>query len=166
MRSVRLLSKEDSIEGLTALLHRAYAPLAALGFRYTATYQNADTTRSRAAKGECYVVVRDQQIIGTITLVPPSVRSASCEWYDRPEVAVLSQFAIEPEYQRRGWGSELMLVGEARAKELGAAEVSVDTAEGAEHLIRFYERRGYRHVGHAQWSSTNYRSVLLSKSIR
>ena len=35
----------------------------------------------------------------------------------------------------------------------------------ASHLIRFYDRRGYRHIGHAQWAHANYRSVLLSKSL-
>ena len=28
-----------------------------------------------------------------------------------------------------------------------------------------YEKRGYRHVGQAQWGHANYRSVLLSKSL-
>jgi GNAT superfamily N-acetyltransferase len=164
--SIRLLEAADSLDELTELLHRAYAPLAAKGFRYTATYQDVDTTRRRAGKGECYLLTEGSRIIGTITLVPPTTSYGDCEWYERSDVAVLTQFAVSPEYQRRGLGSELMRFGETRAAELGALEVAVDTAEGAQHLIEFYQKRGYREVGHAQWKQTNYRSVLLSKRLR
>jgi GNAT superfamily N-acetyltransferase len=163
--TVRLLAEGDSFQEVTDLLHRAYASLAAQGLRYTAAHQDVQVTRRRAAKGECYVAVEGDRLIGTVTLAPPLARSSDCEWYDRPDVAVLGQFAIEPERQGRGLGSRLLLFGEARAKELGAAEVSVDTAEGAAHLIRFYQKRGYREVGHAQWKTTNYRSVILSKRV-
>jgi GNAT superfamily N-acetyltransferase len=166
LKRLRLLEAADSLDELTELLHRAYAPLAAKGFRYTATYQDVGTTRRRAGKGECYLLTEGSRIIGTITLVPPTTSYGDCEWYERSDVAVLTQFAVSPEYQRRGLGSELMRFGETRAAELGALEVAVDTAEGAQHLIEFYQKRGYREVGHAQWKQTNYRSVLLSKSLR
>ncbi|WP_312116724.1 hypothetical protein [Brevibacillus reuszeri] len=42
---------------------------------------------------------------------------------------------------------------------------SLDTAEGAHHLIRYYSARGYRHVDYVQWNETNYRSVLMSKKL-
>lgn len=103
---VRRIAPGDSLEALTALLHRAYARLAAMGFRYLAAHQEG-----------------------------------------------------------QGLGSRLLAFAEDCAARLGAAEVSVDTAEGAAHLIAFYEARGYREVGHAQWDHTNYRSVLLSKRL-
>lgn len=75
---LRALRRDDSIEALTALLHRGYAQLGALGFRYKAVDQSPDVTRER---------------------------------------------------------------------------------------ISLYQRRGYRHVGFAQWSHTNYRSIVLSKTL-
>jgi GNAT superfamily N-acetyltransferase len=162
---IRLLSDEDSVERLTELLHRAYAELGAMGFRYKAVDQSVETTRSRIAKGECYVATQGDVVLGTALLVPPSARAPYCEWYDRPEVAVLAQFAVEPTLQRRGYGSRLIRHLEARALALGAEELSIDTSEGATHLIAIYQRRGYRHVGFAQWEHTNFRSVLLSKRL-
>ncbi len=162
---IRLLRDSDSFEALTALLHRAYASLAALGFRYRATYQDAATTRQRAAKGECYLAFQDDRLVGTILLVPPSERAPHCSWYDRNDVSIVSQFAVEPELQRQGLGGRLLSMAEERAQVLGAAEVAIDTAEGAAHLIRFYAARGYRHVGYEQWNHTNYRSVILSKRL-
>jgi GNAT superfamily N-acetyltransferase len=163
--AIRLLRDDDSREELTALLHRAYAELGALGFRYRAVDQDVEMTRKRLARGECYVAVQAGAVVGTALLQPPNVTAPWCEWYDRPDVAVLSQFAVEPRFQRRGWGGQLMTHAEQRALELGAAELTVDTAEGATHLVELYLRRGYRRVGLEQWEHTNYRSVLLSKQL-
>jgi GNAT superfamily N-acetyltransferase len=135
-----------------------------MGFRYRATHQDVDTTRRRAASGECFVALLSERVIGTIVVIPPEWRPTHCDWYARPDVSVLSQFAIEPELQRRRYGSRLLDFAESRAFELGASEVSVDTAEGAQHLIEYYLARGYRSVGLAQWEHTNYRSVILSKA--
>lgn len=44
--------------------------------------------------------------------------------------------------------------------------MACDTAEGALDLITLYEKRGYRRVGDMQWNETNYRSVVLAKSLR
>jgi GNAT superfamily N-acetyltransferase len=162
---IRLLSEQDSLEDLTELLHRAYSELGAIGLRYKAVDQTVETTRSRIFNGECYLAIHDTVVIGTALLLPPTVRAAYCEWYDRPEVAVLGQFAVEPRFQRRGWGSRLIRHVEARALELGAEELSIDTSETATHLIELYQRRGYRHVGFAKWEHTNFRSVLLSKRL-
>ena len=162
---IRLLKEDDSLEHLTELLHRAYAPLGAMGYLYRAVNQDVAMTRTRVARGECYVVEANGSVVGTAVLQPPSSPVDWCEWYDRPEVSNISQFAIDPAHQRRGLGSQLMAHLEERARALHAEEVAVDTSEGATHLVRYYERRGYRFVGHAQWSHTNFRSVLLSKRL-
>lgn len=162
---IRRLAEGDSLEALTALLHRGYAELGAKGFRYKAVDQGVDVTRSRIEGRECYVAEHEGQVVGTAVLSPPELPAAYHEFYNRPDVSLLSQLAIEPRFQRRGWGSRLMSHLEARAKELRAAEVAVDTSEGATHLIRLYERRGYRFITHAQWSHTNFRSVILSKRL-
>ncbi|HEV8247271.1 MAG TPA: GNAT family N-acetyltransferase [Polyangiaceae bacterium] len=159
---IRLLAESDSLTELTELLHRAYAPLAAQGLRYLATHQDAETTKRRVTKGECYLAFLDARLAGTILVIAPGAMRHGA-YYARPGVAGLSQFGVEPELQRRGIGARLMDLGERRARELGASEVAVDTAEPARHLIELYERRGYRKVGTEQWQHTNFRSVILSK---
>ncbi|HEY8943307.1 MAG TPA: GNAT family N-acetyltransferase [Polyangiaceae bacterium] len=146
-------------------MRRAYAGLASLGFRYLATHQDVDTTRRRVTNGDCYIVLDGERVVGTILVMPPSRRAPYCEWYDRSDVAVLSQFGVEPSLQGQGIGSRLLAFGEERARVLGAKHVAVDTAEGATHLVTFYNSRGYQFVGYAQWEHTNYRSVILSKAL-
>ena len=164
-REIRLIHEADSREALTQLLHRAYASLAALGLRYRATHQDVATTQRRIAQGECYVLSDGTRVVGTVLLIPPSARSTHCAWYDRLDVAVISQFAVEPELQRQGLGRRLLDFAERRALDLGALEVAVDTAEPAVHLVELYQARGYRFVCHAQWDHTNFRSVVLSKRL-
>lgn len=53
--TLRLITAGDDLSALTALLHRAYAPLAAAGMRFVASHQSPDRTRRRIALGECWV---------------------------------------------------------------------------------------------------------------
>lgn len=159
---LRILDPAEPVSELTGLLHRAYARLADMGLRYMATHQSDAVTRDRAASGECWIALADGSIIGTI-LFKAASRTAGSPWLDRPEVASLGQFAVTPEWQGTGLGALLMGLAERRAAETGAAEIALDTAEPAEHLVALYRRRGYRFIEHAQWSHTNYRSVIMSK---
>ena len=161
---------------LTELLHRAYAPLAEMGFQFFASHQDEEVTASRCAIGDSYVAEQDGRLVGCITLRRPGVAAAAVrqyasgdspwpELYLRDDVAVFGQFAVDPPLQGGGLGSKLLNQVEARARELGAAEIACDTAEGAKHLIDFYEKKGYRSTDKLQWSGVNYRSVILSKSL-
>jgi GNAT superfamily N-acetyltransferase len=94
-----------------------------------------------------------------------AARTGGSPWLDRPEVASLGQFAVAPDFQAQGLGARLMDLVEARAIATGAREIPLDTAEPATHLVAWYGRRGFRLIEHAQWSHTNYRSVIMSKPV-
>ena len=160
----RSLGADDDLDAITRLLHAAYAPLAAAGMRYVASHQDVATTRRRTAKGETFVAVRDNAVVGIITLAEADATHGS-PFYDRPDVASFGQFAVLPALQRQGIGSRLMDIVEQRAREKGVVELALDTSEHAEALIAMYTKRGYRFIGYAKWDSVNYRSVILSKSL-
>ena len=149
---------------LTELIHRAYAPLAAAGMRYLGSYQDEATTRERCGLGESWVVERDGRVIAGVTWrhcpkpdEPPH--------YHRPDVAVFGQFVVEPEFQGRGIGGELLAKVESRAREAGFRELACDTAAPNEPLVAFYRRRGYRIVDRVRWKDANYESVILTKTL-
>ncbi len=162
--SIRPLQSGDSLESLTDLLHRGYRRLADMNLRFVATHQDVETTRRRALQGECFVLVHDGELVGTITLYPPG-RCGGCEWYDQPHVASFGQFTVDPGLQASGLGSLMIEHVADRARALGARELALDTAEPAGHLVEFYQRRGFRIVGLAQWGETNYRSVIMSRRL-
>jgi GNAT superfamily N-acetyltransferase len=161
---IRPLLATDSLEELTALLHRAYQRLADMGFNYTATYQTVEATRERIEGNECFVAIVDGRIVGTALLIPHQLTIHPLA--DQPGVAYAGQLAVDPDYRHRGLGARLMDHVEERALELGFHTVMGDTSEGAEYLLRMYTGRGYQSVGHHQWPGKTYRSVVLAKRLR
>jgi len=161
---IRPLSATDSLDDLTELLHRAYAVLADMGLKYVATYQDVDTTRRRVEKGRCFVAVIDDVIVGTIAYYGPD-RTTGAPWGHGEGVAHVGQMGVGPSMQRQGIGKELIRHVEQIAREDGAVEIALDTAEPARHLIKWYKRLGYRFVKHVDWDMTNYRSVIMCKEL-
>lgn len=164
--AIRPVHRTDCLNSLTQLLHKAYAPLAEQGMRYLASHQDESMTQQRLTENgaEGFVAVLDGRVVGTITLKPPQMGS-DIAWYARHDVFAFEQFAVDPDLQGQGIGARLLDHVEARAAELGAAEIACDTSEHAVDLISTYTRRGYRVVSHADWDVTNYRSVVLSRSL-
>ena len=164
--SIRAVGPDDSIEGLTELLHRAYAALGAQGWNYTAVDQAIEVTRKRLAEGTCLVAMDpDGRIVGTIMYNPARISYDGSPWLRRADVAHLGQFGVEPSLQRSGIGARLMAAVEDMARADGAREIALDTAEPAVHLIDWYARCGYRFIEYAQWRGKRYRSVIMSKAL-
>ena len=162
---VRRLLPSDSIPEITALLHRGYAGLSAMGFNYTAVDQDDDATRRRASNGTCFVALLDGRIVGTVTLADPG-KVGGTPLFERPGIAVAGQFAVDPALQSRGVGAALMDAAEGLAADRGYTSVAGDTSEGASQLIAFYERRGFRVVERVRWEGKTYTSVVLEKRLR
>ena len=163
---IRPLRPGDSIEQITTLLHRAYAGLAADGFSYVATHQSTEITASRLQSGEPFVALTDNRIVGTITLYTTSNDPDAPAIYLHDGSAYFGQFGIEPSVQGRGIGTAMLRFLEDVAVKKGIETIALDTAEGASRLIAWYQAEGYRIVDHADWSMTNYRSVIMAKALR
>ena len=157
----------DSIPAITALLHRAYEPLATSGLHFVAAAQTDATTRKRMADGEALVSVRDDgTIVATATWYPPGRTGGGTPWYERAGVAKFGQFAVDPAIQGQGHGRALERFIARLAVERGADELALDTSEKASKLIAMYLAWGYRHIEHCQWRTVNYRSVVMSRSVK
>ncbi|MFN0011592.1 MAG: GNAT family N-acetyltransferase [Phycisphaerales bacterium] len=191
--SVRRLRPTDSLSELTALLHRSYAKQVALGLHALASHQTPEITRKRVGKGECFVAVLSEpaadasggadvpsataclpreRLVGTIMFQEPSwgggggAPESGPRWFRRHDVCNFSQFAVEPTLQGRGIGALLLTTVEARARELGMAELALSTAEPDTELVAYYRRRGFRDVERFDWGITNYTSLIMSKAVR
>ncbi|HVA28922.1 MAG TPA: GNAT family N-acetyltransferase [Candidatus Baltobacteraceae bacterium] len=156
----------DSLDDLTLLLNKAYGKLADMGLDYVAATQGVETTAKRIKSATACWVARDSRhLLATICYYARIRFATEPEWYHRNEVCHFGQFAVEPALQGTGIGSALLEIVETRARTEGKEELACDTAIAATHLVAFYEKRGFREVGHHRWPHANYDSCILSKSL-
>ncbi|MEO5771291.1 MAG: GNAT family N-acetyltransferase [Burkholderiaceae bacterium] len=167
---LRPLAATDSLESLTALLHRAYSRLGAMGLNFTAVDQTVDATQRRVASGQCFVAEAAGALVGTVTVCKaydpnrePWARATP--WFYRRDVAHLHQLAVDPAAQGQGLGDRLIAACEEWACEQGRNGLALDTAATADHLRRRYAERGFRDVDEVQWAGKRYRSVLMLKPL-
>ncbi len=166
---IKKFSNSDSIEELTSLLHASYKRLADMGLKFVATYQTAEYTKNFIKNGECFVIKTEEgKIIATVMYYNSAFMKEedTPEWYLKDDVAYFGKFAVHPDFQCHGIGGKMMDFVEQYAKSKGKTELALDTSEKALHLIKYYEKRGYRFIQHHQWDVTNYRSVIMSKSLK
>lgn len=161
---IRRLQPGDSLDDLTGLVHRAFAPLGRLGLRCTGVDQTVDTTRRRVQRGDCFVALCGERLVGTVTLEAPD-RGSDCPWYRRTDVASLHQLAVDPCRQGCGCGQALVRQAEQWARERGHAELALETPAAAQALRGFYAEQGFRIVGHWHKADKAYESVVLSKTL-
>lgn len=168
--TLRPLAATDSLEALTALLHRAYARLAAMGLNFTAVDQSVEDTRRRIAAGQCFVAEAAGDIVGTVTVCEaydpnrePWARATP--WFYRHDVAHLHQLAVDPSAQGQGLGARLVAACEEWARERSRHAMLLDTAAPATHLRQRYARLGYADVDEVQWPGKRYRTVVMQKAL-
>jgi GNAT superfamily N-acetyltransferase len=168
--SIRPLAATDDLAALTALLHRAYAPLGAMGLNYTAVDQTVEVTRKRCAAGDCFVAVDGERIVGTVTVAGPHDPqrhpwASRTEWYTRADSAHFNQLAVEPDCQGNAIGVRRVEHCLAWAHERGYRYLALDTAVPATHLRRLYAKLGFRDAGEVQWDGKRYRSAIMVRSV-
>lgn len=160
---LRRFGEGDSVEELTRLLHRAYAGHAAAGRVFFASYQSVQDTEYRLSNGECWLAVRGDELLGTVTVAGPHTVPSG---YPAPTGAgSFWQLAVDPLQRGTGLGQRLLALAEERVSALGATQVAIDTSAEATDLIGWYQRRGYVPVGKWRWDVTNYESVVLVKDL-
>jgi ribosomal protein S18 acetylase RimI-like enzyme len=151
------------LDDVTALLHRAYAPLGAAGMNYSAVDQNAVETRRRLEQGTTLLGSIDGSIVATGTVYLNPIRDGISLTYRSSDTAHFGQFAVEPRHQRSGIGAELLQRLESIATAAGLIYTACDTAVPATHLIAYYARYGYEIVERVQWPGKQYQSEILRK---
>ena len=161
---VRRLRSSDSFDELTALLHRAFGPLGRRGLPCGCVGQSVEVTRQRARRGECYVALDGDRVVGTMTLEGPD-GSSDCATYRRSDVASLHQFAVDPVAQGRGYGEAMLQFAQRRSRELGYCTLALDTPSPAAHLLRFYQSQGFRSMAEFRKAGRTYRSTVLCKAV-
>jgi len=164
--TIRPWSGTDSVEEITEMLHASYRPLAQQGMHYNASHQPPAQTLDRLTGGASYLAIDQEsgKIVGTVTLYHSSPKTYH-PYYQRPGLVYFGQYAVHPEFQGNGIARLLYKSIANHARAVGATEIALDTAETAYDLIALYRRWGFEIVDTADWDSTNYISVIMSKPL-
>jgi GNAT superfamily N-acetyltransferase len=161
---IRPYQPGDSIPEITALLHKAYAGMAAQGMRYLASHQDDQTTLERLIIGASFLAVKENAIVGTITLYGP-YPEAEASLYRQEGVSHFGQYAVDPDLQGAGLGKRLYQTVEDHCRKNNIKTLALDTCQDAADLIEMYRHWGFKQVDHVQWDCTNYRSVIMAKDL-
>lgn len=159
MLTIQKIREDERIPEITALLNRAYQPLAERGLNFTAATQSEYITAERMAGAHTFVALQDDQVAAVVTVHPDKDHLI----YRQPNTLVVGPFAVDPNLQGQHIGSQLLQFAEDQQL---ASTYALDTAVPATHLSQYYKRRGYREVGHIKWDTKTYHSAVLAKSVR
>ncbi|MBJ6360310.1 GNAT family N-acetyltransferase [Paenibacillus sp. GCM10012307] len=138
----RLAEKQDAPR-LVEVIYDAYVTIRDLNLHWPAAHANLGLVEENIADNECFVLEVDHRVAATVTLTRA----------DNPMTALsglpfLKWFAVDPAYQGKGYGANLLgWVEENIIRDrLGAPAVTLATAEKHPWLLPMYERRGYERI--------------------
>ncbi len=135
------------------LLHAAYAGNLAMGMNFTAATMTMQRGEQFLADRLVWGGFAETRLVATFTL-----RRDEEGWH-------LNLLAVRPDQGRQGYGDLALSEAERRARNVGAAELLLDTAAEHPWLVDFYRSRGYVAYGHVQKPGKTYRSVLFRKPL-
>ncbi len=108
----------------------------------------ADTAR-RAREAEIWVAVDDEQLLGSVTFVPPGSPFREIARDDEGEFRML---AVDPSARGRGVGQALVELCLRRSRELGYVGVRMSTMDRMTSAHRVYQRLGFTRLPEDDWS--------------
>lgn len=104
--------------------------------------------------GEFLVGERDGDIVAMGALKPVDEGSFAAERVLGPgdgPAAEITRMRVDPDHQRRGYGTRMLERLEERARELGFAVLVLDTTARQEGARRLYESFGYGRADRFEW---------------
>jgi GNAT superfamily N-acetyltransferase len=139
-------ARSEDRGAIEAVTLAAYEQFAALMPAYWEGYrQNILATLADAPLDAQIVAEEEGRVVGTVLLYPaggvmarPGGGSITLAW---PEVRLL---AVAPEARGRGVGAALMSECIRRARQSGAAALTLHTTDVMQSAMRLYERLGFR----------------------
>ena len=137
------------------VLRSAFTPyVRKLGRELTADYYA--WVGAAIERGDVFVALEGDQMVG----VAVTERRADGLYIDR--------LAVDPARQSAGLGSWLLARLEEVARSSGLSDLSLETAEMTDHIVRLYRRHGFEIVGRGLPShgKDSYTRVHMAKALR
>ena len=136
------LSDYDAIQAVTLAAYQEYAPL--MPAHWESYRRNILTTLADVKPAEQVVAEQDGNVVGAVLLYPAGTVFSSADgiqitlrW---PEIRLL---AVRSDARSQGVGTALMHECVRRARQAGAAALTLHTTDIMQVAMRMYERMGF-----------------------
>jgi ribosomal protein S18 acetylase RimI-like enzyme len=84
---------------------------------------------------------------------------------DSRKCLYVSRFAVRPDLQKSGLGSALLKLSENIARRGSYECMQLDTAQAAQHLVKYYQSQGFKIVRPIYYEGKTYISWVLEKPL-
>ena len=118
-------------------------------FQWNEHYPNAKAFENDINKGECFVLEKENTIIGCITISTiMDEEYIPIEWLTpNGDNIYVHRLAVHPDFQGNGYAQRLLSFAEQFAKANNYASVRLDTFSQNKRNQKFYACRGYKKLG-------------------
>lgn len=166
-QNIRLAKTED-IEKTFAVYHETKQDqFKNVFFQWTENYPNIDTITNDIENGYLYIIEIEKEIIGAINISKVQEKEyATVDWKEASNsVLVVHRLVIRPDYQRQGFASILMDFAESYATQNKYSFIRLDAYSVNEHVIKFYNKRGYSKRGEVFFPEREFPFFCLEKEV-
>ncbi|MEJ2583700.1 MAG: GNAT family N-acetyltransferase [Robiginitalea sp.] len=143
-------AKLTDIPNIMRLTKACAADLCKKGiYQWNEKYPSIEAFMADIVRGELWVLEGKGQLVGTVVLSEiMDTEYKTVKWMTGTgDNRYVHRLAVHPQFQGRGYASELMDFAEGRARSEGASSIRLDTFSQNKRNQRFYERRGYTRLG-------------------
>jgi GNAT superfamily N-acetyltransferase len=142
MSEVYRLATIDDAPILLHVIYEAYVTIRELELHWPAAHADLALIQDNIRSNECYVLELNGVVTATVTLSKGNEVKAVTDF------PFIKWFAVDPAYQGAGLGDKLLTFVEQSVirDQVGAAAVTLATAEKHPWLLPMYERRGYERL--------------------
>lgn len=114
-------------------------------------YPNLKTIRNDISKGNSYVLVKDQAIVGTLALIFDGEKTYDRiyegKWLSSGSYAVIHRIAVDAQYKGLGLASEMIKKVEQMCLQRNVHSIKVDTHEENRSMQRLLQKNGFQYCG-------------------
>ncbi|NNE77485.1 MAG: GNAT family N-acetyltransferase [Pricia sp.] len=115
-------------------------------YQWNDHYPSSDVFELDIARGELYVLVHEEKVIGTLVISTfMDEEYKSIPWLTaNVKNLYVHRLSVHPEKQGRGYARQLMDFAESHGRNNGYTSIRLDTFSQNKRNQKFYETRGYQ----------------------
>ncbi len=143
-------AKISEIPDILRLTQSCAAHMIANGiFQWNEAYPSKAAFETDLSREELFVLEKENSIVGTVVVSTKMDKEYQAVLWTTPNEgnSYIHRLSVHPHLQGKGYARQLMDFAEAKAKEMQAPSVRLDTFSQNKRNQRFYEQRGYRRLG-------------------